>query len=66
MPVVADTSPINYLVLIQHEAILPALYERVVIPPAVLDAGAKMLLECLSVYTSGVCIKVRASVFLQR
>ena len=29
MLVVADTSPINYLVLIQHEAILPALYERV-------------------------------------
>jgi hypothetical protein len=36
MLVVADTSPINYLVLIQHEAILPALYQRVVIPPAVL------------------------------
>jgi predicted nucleic acid-binding protein len=36
MLVVADTSPINYLVLIQHDAILPVLYERVVIPPAVL------------------------------
>jgi predicted nucleic acid-binding protein len=36
MLVVADTSPIHYLVLIQHEAILPALYEQVVIPPAVL------------------------------
>jgi predicted nucleic acid-binding protein len=36
MLVVADTSPINYLVLIQHDAILPALYERVVVPPAVL------------------------------
>jgi predicted nucleic acid-binding protein len=36
MLVVADTSPLNYLVLIQHDALLPALYERVVIPPAVL------------------------------
>jgi predicted nucleic acid-binding protein len=36
MLVVADTSPIHYLVLIQHEAILPALYEQVVIPLAVL------------------------------
>lgn len=36
MLVVADTSPINYLVLIQHDTILPALYERVVVPPAVL------------------------------
>jgi hypothetical protein len=32
MLVVADTSPIHYLVLIQHDAILPALYEQVVIP----------------------------------
>ena len=36
MLVVADTSPLNYLVLIGQEAILPALYQRVVIPPAVL------------------------------
>jgi predicted nucleic acid-binding protein len=36
MLAVADTSPLHYLVLIQHEAILPALYERVAIPPAVL------------------------------
>lgn len=36
MRVVADTSPLNYLVLIGHAAILPALYGRVVIPPAVL------------------------------
>jgi predicted nucleic acid-binding protein len=36
MLVVADTSPLHYLVLIEHEAILPALYERVAIPPAVL------------------------------
>lgn len=36
MLVVADTSPLNYLVLIHHEAVLPALYTRVVIPPAVL------------------------------
>jgi predicted nucleic acid-binding protein len=36
MLVVADTSPLHYLVLIQHETILPALYEQVAIPPAVL------------------------------
>jgi predicted nucleic acid-binding protein len=36
MLVVADTSPLHYLVLIQHDAILSALYERVAIPPAVL------------------------------
>ena len=36
MLVVADTSPIHYLVLIEREAILPALYGQVAIPPAVL------------------------------
>jgi predicted nucleic acid-binding protein len=37
MVVVADTSPINYLVLIDQIAILPRLYARVLIPPAVFD-----------------------------
>lgn len=36
MIVVADTSPINYLVLIGEIDILPKLYVRVLIPPAVL------------------------------
>ena len=36
MVVVADTSPINYLVLIGHIEILPRLYTRILIPPAVL------------------------------
>lgn len=36
MVVVADTSPINYLVLIGHLEILPRLYSRILIPPAVL------------------------------
>jgi predicted nucleic acid-binding protein len=35
MLVVADTSPINYLVLLEYTAVLPALYTRVLIPPAV-------------------------------
>jgi len=35
MLVVADTSPINYLVLLEHTAVLPALYARVFLPPAV-------------------------------
>jgi len=36
MVVVADTSPLNYLVLIGHIEILPRLYTRILIPPAVL------------------------------
>lgn len=35
MLVVADTSPINYLVLLEHTALLPTLYTRVLLPPAV-------------------------------
>jgi predicted nucleic acid-binding protein len=35
MIVVADTTPLNYLVLIQHEDLLPRLFGRVLIPPAV-------------------------------
>ena len=35
MLVVADTSPLNYLVILQQETLLPILYERVVSPPAV-------------------------------
>jgi predicted nucleic acid-binding protein len=37
MIVVADTSPINYLILIDQIAILEALYGRILIPHAVLD-----------------------------
>lgn len=35
MIVVADTTPLNYLVLSQHEALLPRIFGRVLIPPAV-------------------------------
>jgi predicted nucleic acid-binding protein len=35
MIVVADTTPIRYLVGIEREHLLPALYGRVLIPPAV-------------------------------
>jgi predicted nucleic acid-binding protein len=35
--VVADTSPLNYLVLIHHINLLPELYSRVLIPESVLD-----------------------------
>jgi predicted nucleic acid-binding protein len=34
--VVSNTSPLNYLVLIRHADILPALYQRVLVPPAVM------------------------------
>jgi predicted nucleic acid-binding protein len=37
MIVVADTGPLNYLILIGHIDILEALYGEVVIPPAVQD-----------------------------
>lgn len=36
MIVVADASPLRYLVLIEHAHMLPALYGSVVVPPAVL------------------------------
>jgi predicted nucleic acid-binding protein len=36
MIVVSDTSPLNYLILIGHQDVLPALFSRVVAPPAVL------------------------------
>jgi predicted nucleic acid-binding protein len=35
MLVIADASPLHYLVLIEHAAILPTLFGRVIIPPAV-------------------------------
>jgi predicted nucleic acid-binding protein len=35
MIVIADTSPINYLVLIGEINVLPALYGRVLVPPSV-------------------------------
>lgn len=35
--VVADTSPLNYLVQINFDHVLPALYERVFVPSAVLE-----------------------------
>jgi predicted nucleic acid-binding protein len=35
MIVVADTSPIKYLVLIEHIEVLPYFYQRVLIPPSV-------------------------------
>jgi predicted nucleic acid-binding protein len=34
--VVADTSPLRYLILIEHVHVLPALYGHVVVPPAVI------------------------------
>src|SRR5215831_16849970 len=37
MLVITDTSPLHYLVLIDHPAILPALFRRVLVPPAVVE-----------------------------
>lgn len=35
--VIADTGPVNYLLLIGHIEILPALFEKVILPSAVKD-----------------------------
>jgi predicted nucleic acid-binding protein len=37
MLVISDTSPLHYLVLIGHSAVLPTLFRRVLIPPAVVE-----------------------------
>lgn len=37
MIVISDTTPLNYLVLIELESALPKLFEQVLIPPAVLN-----------------------------
>jgi predicted nucleic acid-binding protein len=37
MIVIADTSPINYLVLIEQIEVLPKLYGRILIPPSVYE-----------------------------
>ena len=36
MIVVADTSPLRYLILIEHVQVWPALYGHVIVPPAVI------------------------------
>ncbi len=36
MIVVSDTSPLNYLILIGHVDLLPALFDRVIAPPGVI------------------------------
>ena len=68
MLIVADTSPLNYLVLIGADPVLPGLYGRILIPPEVLwelrdDAGPQAVrdwaadppqwLEVRAVGTSG-------------
>lgn len=37
MIVVADTSPLNYLILIRQQDLLPKLFQRVFVPPEVLS-----------------------------
>jgi predicted nucleic acid-binding protein len=40
--VIADSGPIHYLVLIGHSEILPALFEKIIIPSAVRDELARI------------------------
>jgi len=37
MIVVSDTSPINYLILIDYQDVLPTLFGQIIIPQAVLN-----------------------------
>lgn len=52
MIVVSDTSPLNYLVLIEEVEVLPAVFGRVVVPPVVVEelqapgAGCSQDLDC--------------------
>jgi hypothetical protein len=39
--VIADTSPINYLILIGHDAVLPVLFGKVILPTVVRDELAR-------------------------
>lgn len=41
MIVVSDTSPLNYLVLLDVVSVLPKLFGEVVVPPAVLTELAR-------------------------
>jgi predicted nucleic acid-binding protein len=47
--VIADTGPVNYLILIAHIEILPLLFEKVILPSAVADelanSGAHLLVR---------------------
>lgn len=49
MIVVSDTSPINYLILVGHVDVLPALFDEIVVPPAVFadlqDSGAPAAIQ---------------------
>ena len=42
MIVIADTGPLNYLILIGEIDVLPALYDRVLIPPSVQEELRRM------------------------
>jgi len=53
MIVVADTSPLNYFLQIGSETVLPALYQRVLVPSAVLDELAHP--DAPTVVGSGFC-----------
>jgi predicted nucleic acid-binding protein len=49
--VVADTSPLNYLVLINQINLLPQLYGRVLIPESVLEELSAI--ETLQLFATG-------------
>ena len=56
MIVVADATPLRYLILIEAVDILPVLYERILIPHIVADENAALLvLDGLKVIRDGLC-----------
>lgn len=64
MVIVADTSPLNYLILIEAVHVLPTLYGRIIIPPEVLgELGAAAAPPVVRKWTSSTpaWLEVRAA-----
>ena len=58
MIIVADTSPINYLVLIKEIEVLPRLYGKIVIPEAVREEllRPEAPRDCSNLDRAGACV----------
>jgi predicted nucleic acid-binding protein len=64
--VVADTSPLNYLVQIDHEQLLPTLYDRLLVPAAVFEELSRAravpaILQWLAAKPSWLIVRVAIS-----
>jgi len=61
MIVVADATPLRYLVLIDETAILPALYDRILIPPAVLRELTRQRFQPMSTHRQQPALQPRST-----